>query len=308
MIVLLLLVLSVLLAGFLLAGIVDLSAVRLRRRALVRGLDVGAGPRPRSHVDRLDRAFRRTRPGRWVETQLVLAGEERLRPLTVVTVAALVGVVVGWVLAAGLAPVFGLLGVGAMVLAVRWYLARGRERRKEQFVAQMPELARVLSNATSAGLSIASAVAVAGSELSAPAGVEMTRVAERMRFGDSLEDAMAGLEERLPSREVTVLVSTLLVSARSGGSLVTALRDIADTLDDRKEVRREIRTTLAQSTTTGYLVILVGFGLLFLLNALQPGTVDAMTRHWVGQLALAVSASLFAGGFLTIRRMTRFRG
>jgi tight adherence protein B len=208
----------------------------------------------------------------------------------------------------GLAPLFGLLGVAAVVLGIRTYLARARDRRNEQFIAQMPELARVMSNATSAGLSIASAVSVAATELAAPAGPELARVASRMRFGDSLETAMQGLEDRLPSREVTVLVSTLLVSARSGGSLVSALRDIADTLEARREIRREVRTTLAQSTSTGYMVIALGFGLLFLLNFMQPGTVQAMLDAWVGRAALIVGSALFVGGFLLIRRMTRYNG
>jgi len=293
---------------FFVAGIRDLATISSRRRALVLGMagdaDAGVG----TAVERWDRAFRQTRPGRWVQRQLVLAGEENRSALVVVAIAVGGGVAVGYVLAVGLAPVFGLLGVVAVVVGVRAYLARAKERRNEQFIAQMPELARVLSNATSAGLSIAAAISVAAGELSSPAGPEIGRVASRMRFGDSLDTAMSGLEDRLPSREVSVLVSTLLVSARSGGSLVTSLRDIADTLDERKEVRREVRTTLAQSTATGYIVIGMGFGLLFLLNFIQPGTVQAMVSEWVGRAALIVGATLFVSGFLLIRKMTRFDG
>ncbi|GCE78059.1 type II secretion system F family protein [Cellulomonas biazotea] len=307
MIVLLILVAVIVAAILLVAGIGDLGSVAARRRSLVAGLmsdDVGTQTR----FAAWDRSFRRTRPGRWVESQLLLAGEESRPPLLVALVAVGGGILVGWVLAVGLAPLFGLLGVAAVVLGIRTYLARARDRRNEQFIAQMPELARVMSNATSAGLSIASAVSVAATELAAPAGPELARVASRMRFGDSLETAMQGLEDRLPSREVTVLVSTLLVSARSGGSLVSALRDIADTLEARREIRREVRTTLAQSTSTGYMVIALGFGLLFLLNFMQPGTVQAMLDAWVGRAALIVGSALFVGGFLLIRRMTRYNG
>lgn len=293
---------------FFVAGVRDLAAVTSRRRALMLGMvadiELGEGTR----VEQWDRAFRHTAPGRWVERQLVLAGEEQ-RPAVVVAAIALGGgIAIGYVLAVGLAPVFGLLGIVAVVGGLRAYLARAKERRNEQFIAQMPELARVLSNATSAGLSIAAAIVIAAAEISAPAGPELSRVTSRMRFGDSLDTAMSGLEERLPSREVSVLVSTLLVSARAGGSLVTSLRDIADTLDERKEVRREVRTTLAQSTSTGYLVIGMGFGLLFLLNLIQPGTVERMVSEWVGRIALIIGASLFLGGFLLIRKMTRFDG
>ena len=104
-----------------------------------------------------------------------------------------------------------------------------------------------------------------------------------------------------------MLLSTLLVSARSGGSLVTSLRNIADTLEQRKETRREIRTTLAQSVATGYTVIGLGVGILALLNVVNPGTVEIMTRNIIGQAALLVAAVLFAAGFLAIRRMTRIK-
>ena len=290
-------------------GVRDITAVGNRRRALIADVTSGSdGFRGGNRLDRWDRTFRGTGPGRWVDRQLVLSGVDDKPAIVVAGVAVAGGLLLTWVLAVGLAPVFGLVGIVSIVLGIRAYLGRAKSRRNEQFVSQMPELARVLSNATNAGLSIAAAVSIVATELADPAGPELSRVATRMRFGDDLDTALKGLEGRLPSREVSVLVSTLLVSARSGGSLVTALRDIADTLDQRKEVRREVRTTLAQATATGNLVVLMGFGLLFVLNAIQPGTVQLMTQNIVGQVALVVGSSLFVGGFLLIRRMTRYDG
>lgn len=289
----------------LVAGLRDLAVVSSRRRYLLDAASDTVDSLRRPLVEQLDRTFRSTRPGRWVEQQLVLAGMGDRPAIVLVGVALVGGLALGWVLAVGLAPVFALGGLVAVVLGLRAYLSWARERRRERFIAQMPELARTLSNATSAGLSIATAVDKAAHELAEPAAAELGRIAQRMKFGDSLESAVADLEERLPSREVSVLVATLLVSARSGGSLVSALRDIADTLEDRKEVRREVRTTLAQSTATGYMVIGVGIGILFLLNAINPGTVRSMTESFLGQAALVVGGFLFVGGFLIIRRITR---
>ncbi|MFC6852485.1 type II secretion system F family protein [Aquipuribacter hungaricus] len=222
--------------------------------------------------------------------------------LVVAVSGALVLATTVWV---ALAPALGVLSLLAGFLLVRAYLARARERRREAFIAQMPELARVLANATNAGLSIPTAIALAADELDAPAREELRRVSTSLTFGNDLETALDGIRERLPSREVGVLLSTLLVSARSGGSLVTALRDIAGTLEVRKETRREIRTTLAQSVATGYIVIALGVGLLLLINVLFPGSVEQMTQRLVGQVALLGAAVLYAAGFLLIRRMTR---
>ena len=274
-----------------------------RREVSTLLLDDGHRVRPGALV-RWDRSFRRTRIGGWVERQLVLAGVER-PPLVAAAVGVFGTLALSYVLWLTLAPLFGLLGLLAGAQAARVFLARARGRRREEFVAQMPELARVLANATSAGLSLRTAIEMASEELGDPASTELRRIAHAMAFGQSLDESLNAVQSRLPSREVSVLVSTLLVSARSGGSLVSALRDIAETLDNRKEVRREVRTVLAQSTATGYIVIGMGVALLFMLNAVRPGTVEKMTVTPLGQGALIVAASLYAVGALLVRRMTR---
>lgn len=290
-------------------GLRQVVGAAAQRRALLSGIEAaGEGELIESPIKRWNAAFIKTRLGQRIQTQLVQAGEEDKPALIVSLLAVFGGAAVAYVMWVGLAPAFSLLGVVAIVVGLRAYITSAKNRRREAFIGQMPELARVLSNGTNAGLSIATAVALASEELAEPAGTEMARVARQLKFGASLQESLSDLEERLPSREVAVLVSTLLVSARSGGSLVTALRDIADTLEARKEVRREIRTTLAQSTATGYLVIVLGFSLLFLLNLIQPGTVGKMTTSLAGQIALVVAGTLFVGGFLAIKKMTKFDG
>jgi tight adherence protein B len=242
--------------------------------------------------------------GRYLERDLVLAGVN-YPPILVFAGLVVATIAIPYALAQLLAPLFGVVGLVGGYALLRAWLQRARERRRERFVQQIPELARLLSNATNAGLSIATAWVVAESELAEPAKTEIQRLNAAVRFGSSLEEAMLQLNDRLPAREVRVLMSTLVVSARSGGSLVKALRDISLTLDDRKEVRREVRTTLAQARTTSLLVIAMGIGILLLLNVIQPGTVEKMTHNLLGQLALVVASGLFAIGFLVVRRMTR---
>ncbi len=287
-----------------LVGVRNLMSLASERRRIVAA---AAGVEELGDLPPLERAnrwFRTTRPGQVLDRELVLAGVNA-RPVVVALIVLGAGVTVGYVMWTALAPIFGLLGLSAGLIALRAFIRRAKARRLEAFIAQMPELARVLANATNAGLSIPTAVGIAGDELDDPARGELQRVANSLRFGTDIETALDDMSKRLPSREVSVLLSTLIVCARSGGSLVTSLRDIADTLEQRKETRREIRTTLAQSVATGYMVIGLGGGMLFLLNAIQPGTVQAMTGNIIGQIALVVSFGLFIGGFFIIRRMTR---
>jgi tight adherence protein B len=292
--------------GLLMAAVAQFATNSAQHKLIVVGTLEGtiSAEAPRTPFDRISMRFNRTRLGRWLQRELVLAGVSH-PPIVVFSVLLLVTATMPYLLARLLAPAFGVIGLAAGYLLLRGWLRRSRERRRERFVQQIPELARVLSNAANAGLSITTAWVVAEGEMAEPARTEIQRLNAAVRFGTSPEEAMLQLNDRLPAREVRVLMSTLVVAARSGGSLIKALRDISLTLDDRKEVRREIRTTLAQSRATGLLVTVMGVGILLALNAIQPGTVERMTQTLIGQIALLVSSGMFLAGHLTVRRMTR---
>lgn len=260
--------------------------------------------RANSPLARLDVALRRTQPGKTVERRILASGV-RVRVSTLVLMIAAAAVVTIYVIGTVLAWLLGVLAAVGVGWAFFHYLRRQEAKRREQFVAQLPEIARVLSNATSAGLAMRTALEMAADELDEPASSELRHTSESLKVGQSTEDALQDLGQRLPSRELSVLVSTLLVSSRAGGSLVSALRNISTTLDQRKEVRREVKTTFAEPVATGYIVAALGVGALFLMNAMAPGVIGEMTRSPIGLAILAASGSLFALGLFLVNRVTR---
>ncbi|MDO4901216.1 type II secretion system F family protein [Actinomyces sp.] len=193
-----------------------------------------------------------------------------------------------------------------MLPLVFWqWLSRRRAKRKENFIAQLPELARVVANGNSAGLSIGRCLAMAGRELAEPAGAEMRQVAQRLDLGVSLDRALHELAERLPSREIDVLVRTIVIQSRTGGALSDALTDISQTLEDRKELRREVGTVILGASVAGYTVMGIGMGAIVLLNMIQPGLLDEMAGSMVGRIIMLVAAAFFAVGFVLMRAVSR---
>ncbi len=128
---------------------------------------------------------------------------------------------------------------------------------------------------------------------------------DELTFGRSLGDSLASLQRRLPSREIAVLMSTLIIQQRAGGDVVRALQELSDTLDARRETLREVRTLMAGAIYTSYIVPLLGIGALLLLNSVESQTLDRMTSKPLGIAALVVAGILYAFGWLTIRRTTR---
>jgi tight adherence protein B len=255
-------------------------------------------------VNRLDVRLRRAGVGRWLHRRLIRAG----LPWRVVDVwLGLVGIGFATYLVAGrfITWWFALLVTAGVIRLALQYFTVLETRRREAFVAQLAEVARVLSNATSAGLALRSAIRMASDDMAEPAGPELRRLSEELDVGTPLNDALNNLQDRLPSRELSLLTRTLIIQARAGGAVVTALRGMSETLEARKDLRREIRTMLSGAVYTSWIILLLGAGSLMMLNLIAPGTLHKITSSLVGQVTLVVSVLLYALGFLLIRRTTR---
>lgn len=254
----------------------------------------------------VDRRLRRTRLGKRIERKISATGLD-LTPgeYFVYVLGALLALY--FIAASVFAPFFGIIAAVIGIWGANGFLNWQRLKRTEAFINQLPELTRVLANATQAGLALRTAIGMAVEELDDPAREELRRVTDQLALGRSLDDALNDLAARLPSRELTVLVTTLILSNRAGGTIVSSLRNLTETLEERKETRREVTTLLSQVKVTAVAVPVLGTGFLLLINGMRSGALDDMTSALVGRLAVLVSAGLYALGFFLINRLTRVR-
>ncbi|WP_326741660.1 type II secretion system F family protein [Streptomyces sp. NBC_01768] len=251
-----------------------------------------------------DSRLRKTALGRKLELKLAATGMD-ITPgeFFVYALAAMAALwmIASSILASFFGPVAALIGLWGTNAFLNWQ----RTKRTERFINQLPELARILANATQAGLALRTSISMAADEMENPAGEELARVSRRLAVGEPLDDALSELTDRLPSRELVVLVTTLVLSNRAGGTVVSSLRNLTETLEERKETRREVKTQLSQVTVTAYAVPMFGLGAMLLMDSVMPGALDRMTGALIGQVAVVVSIALYAIGFIVIRRMSR---
>jgi tight adherence protein B len=261
-------------------------------------------PRAARLAHQITMGFERTPPGHRLQLHLDAAAVS-LTALQAVLIALVAGIA-AYLAASTLvghtaSAVAGLLAIFGLWMS----LEHKREARRNAFMAQLPDLARILSNGASAGLSMVSAYGIAVEELEDPAKTELQITLEEIKIGQPFDRAMENLSERMPSRELGVLVSTLAIQQRSGGDLVRALSDMASTLEARRETQREVKTLMAGATASSYVVMVIGCGSLFLADITQPGTLDRVAASPIGLFALFVAFCLFALGWFLIRRITR---
>ena len=287
--------------------VVGLAAL-FRERARQRSYSVLAGSKRRGLLSRLRRSAERrllgTRVGRRLRWQLDNAD------LGVPVVDAVLGSAVALLVAGVVSfriggPVFALLMLGLVVAGARAWFRRREEQRRIRFVEQLPDLARLLANATSAGLSLRASLAVAAAESLEPVKGELTRLNDELALGATIEGALERMTERLPSRELGVLVNVLVIQSRAGGRIVTALQGITEALETRRDLRREVATLLAGSKATALAVALLGGLMVVLVHTSVPGGLRTLLADPIGLVVFLLSAALFAIGMLMIRRVTK---
>ncbi|MEV0095992.1 type II secretion system F family protein [Streptomyces sp. NPDC050738] len=254
------------------------------------------------HFQAVDTRLRRTAAGKRIAHRIAATGLD-LTPGEFLVYALLATGVLWAVAAAFLAPFFGPVAALIALWAANTFLNWQRQKRIEAFINQLPELSRILANATAAGLALRTALSMAADELEAPAGEELSTVANQLALGRSIDEALSELADRLPSRELVVLVTTLILSNRAGGTVVASLRNLTTTLEERKETRREVVTMLAEVNATAYTLPLLGLGAMVMLNSMAPGSLARMTGSTIGQIAVVVSMALYAIGFIAMRRL-----
>ena len=122
----------------------------------------------------------------------------------------------------------------------------------------------------------------------------------QLAVGHSVEDALGELAERLPvprTGRPGHHPGALQPGGRHRSS--ASLRNLTETLEERKETRREVRTQLSQVNVTAYAVPVIGIGSLLLMNRIMPGALDRHDRlHRSARSAVIVALGLYAVGFV----------
>ena len=260
-------------------GVVALLSTRARAGAVLQRLQVFGGDPLHAEYARRGSAFltlarfERSRWGRQIGVALQLADLAHVSPARylLILVGGAIAVLISLMLLFGMpAPFAAVLTAGAVYLVPRYYLDSRRDHYLERFNQQMAEIAQTMSNAMRAGLSIRQAVEIVAREVPPPGGREFALVGRELQLGSSMEDATQRTLARLPSDELKIMMTAILVQAQVGGNLSKALSEMARTLAERKSLQAEVRTLTAEARFTAQIVPVIPLGIILMLRSAMP--------------------------------------
>ena len=185
---------------------------------------------------------------------------ERIEPRAVIA-AKLACTAFAAIVALAAAPAAGArLGiVVAAVLVLAGFLApdalleRAARRRRERFVASLPDALDMLAVGAASGRDPATGLGEIAAGTSGPLATELARAVAEVECGRPLREAIADLRRRVPGAEVGALAAALERSRTYGSPLAEQLHLQATSL--RREARRRIEDRAARSAPKIQLVV-----------------------------------------------------
>jgi tight adherence protein B len=212
------------------------------------------------------------------------------------------GTVLTIVLLGMIAPVFALIGL-LVPFVTRALVQRKLRQVRDTFADQLAPNLQVLASALRVGHSFVAAFNVVVENATEPSRSELLRVVADERLGVPPEVSLRRVAERMASRDLEQVALLAELQRTAGGNSAEVLDTVVDTLRERADVRRLIRTLTAQGRLARW--ILSGLppvaGLVFFL--VDPVAIRPMIESGVGQAGLVLAAFLVVTGSLVIQKI-----
>ena len=199
-------------------------------------------------------------------------------------------------------PVGLLFGTAGLALPklLLWWL---KKRRNAKFDHQLVGSLSNLGNSLKAGFSLPQALQLLAQEMDNPMRQEIGLLVREMQVGANMEDALRHLYERMPSQDLDLLISAILISREVGGDLSGIFDSIAGTIRERHRIEGRIRALSAQGKLQGFVICCIPPAIAVALSYIAPGMIRPLYTTAFGWVLMGLIVLLLVLGIRTIYRI-----
>lgn len=257
----------------------------------------------RSQFDWLNEMLARFQWARSLQKQIVQANSSSTVSSFILSSLGLfmAGYVIAWIFA----PMLLIDSIAGAALSLLPYgiLLFKRKRRIDAFNAVLAESIDMLARALRAGHSVAGGMEMLAQSAQEPAATEFGEISKQQNLGLPLRDAMLQLLDRVPSGDLRVLVTAILVQKDTGGNLAEILDRTVFVIRERLRIQGEIQAQTAQGRLTGWILSSLPVVMLVLLNLVNPGYSRILLTDPIGRKLIYGCIGMLALGSWIIHRI-----
>ena len=206
----------------------------------------------------------------------------------------------------------GTLVILAMFLAggfipyfVVWFLARKRLRAFED---QLPDLLITMAASLKAGHSFKQGLQSVVDEGQEPTAKELRRVLTDTQLGRPMDQALQETADRIGSKNFGFVITAVNIQRQVGGSLAGLFDMVADTVRDRQQFARKIRSLTAMGRASAYVLVGLPFFVACAITLLNPSYMDPLYHSHTGHMLIVLGLTMMAFGSLVLKKIVSFKG
>lgn len=208
--------------------------------------------------------------------------------------------------------IFAGLMVGSLFTLIGWNLPKHvikylYEKRCGMFTDQMVDAMTILSNGVKAGLSVTQAMDRVVKNLPNPVSQEFRLVLSQNQLGQTIEDALTELAERIPRPDVQMFVTSVNILKETGGNMAETFQTITFTIRERQKVEKKIEALTAQGIMQGIIISCIPFILMVVFFFVDPNYIMPLFTTTLGIIALMIVLALQIIGGLMIRKVVTIK-
>lgn len=207
-----------------------------------------------------------------------------------------------------MALLFPILPVELAVSGFLGYIPFGlvsfkRNRRVNAFNAALPDAIDMMGRALRAGHSLNASLQILAEQSVEPVCSEFREVFKQQNFGVPLRDALTQMLDHVPSQDLRVLVTGILVQKETGGNLAEILDRTVHVIRERLRIHGEIKTHTAQGRMTGWILCALPIVMFLVINMVNPGYSHVLVDTPFGHKLLYIGITLLTVGGFVIRQI-----
>ena len=194
---------------------------------------------------------------------------------------------------------------GFVPYLVVWMKAR---RRVRAFEDQLPDLLITMAASLKAGHSFKQGIQSVVDEGQDPAAKELRRVLTDTQLGRPMEAALQETAERIGSKNFSFVITAVNIQRQVGGSLAGLFDMVADTVRDRQQFARKIRSLTAMGRMAAYVLVGLPFFIALAMTVLNPTYMDPLFHSHTGHMLIMLGLTMMAFGSLVLKKIVSFKG
>lgn len=181
------------------------------------------------------------------------------------------------------------------------------EKRCDEFVDQMVDALTIMANGVKSGTNPATAMQRVVEIMGNPVSAEFSQVITQTQFGQSFEEALSDLAERIPRPDVQMFVTAINILKETGGNMSETFQTIVSTIRERQKLEKKIAAMTAQGVMQGIIVTSIPFILGIVFYVLDPNFISPMFTTIPGLVGLALMLALQVIGGIMIKKIVTIK-